>query len=81
MSTSNDNAAPAVIAFVSGAIIGAVAALLLAPKPGREVREKLSELGESAAEKVRRIARDAKFKSSPRANSGDFQYDGGDAWI
>jgi len=29
MSTNNDNAAAAVIAFVSGAVIGSVAALLL----------------------------------------------------
>jgi gas vesicle protein len=47
MSTNNDNAAAAVIAFVSGAVIGVAAALLLAPAPGREVREKLSGLGES----------------------------------
>jgi len=81
MSTNNDNAAAAVIAFASGAVIGIAAALLLAPKPGREVREKLSEFGESAAEKVRRLAREAKFKASPRTKTGDFQYDGGDAWI
>jgi len=81
MSTNNDNAAAAVIAFVSGAVIGVAAALLFAPKPGREVREKLSELGESAAEKMRRLASEAKFKASPKAKSGEFQYDGGDAWI
>ncbi len=81
MSTNNDNAAAAVIAFVSGAVIGAAAAVLLAPKPGREVREKLSEIGESAAEKLRRLRREAKYKSSPRTKTGDFQYDGGDAWI
>ncbi|KAA0889135.1 YtxH domain-containing protein [Oryzomonas japonica] len=81
MSTTNDNAAAAVIAFVSGAVIGAAAALLLTPKPGREVREKLTDLGENAAEKMRRLAREAKFKVSPKAKNGDFQYDGGDAWI
>lgn len=76
----NDNAA-AVIAFVSGAVIGSVAALLLAPKPGREVREKLSDLGENAAEKVRHYTREAKFKVTPRTRVGDYRYDGGDAWI
>jgi gas vesicle protein len=81
MSTTNDNAAAAVIAFVSGAIIGSVAALLLAPKPGREVREQLSDLGESAAEKVKRYAREAKFKATPKTKVGDYRYDGGDAWI
>jgi gas vesicle protein len=81
MSSNNDNAAAAVIAFISGAVIGTAAALLLTPKPGREVREKLSDLGESAADKVRSYAREAKFKVSPKTKTGDFQYDGGDAWI
>lgn len=81
MSTTNDNAAAAVIAFVSGAVIGSVAALLLAPKSGREVREQLSDLGGSAAEKVKRYAREAKFKATPKTKVGDYSYDGGDAWI
>jgi len=81
MSSCNNNAAAAVIAFVSGAVIGTVAALLLAPKPGCEVREKLSDLGETAADKVKRYAREAKFKASSKTKSGDFPYDGGDAWI
>ena len=81
MSTSNDNAAAAVIAFVSGAVVGAAAALLLAPAPGREVREKLSGIGGSTAEKVKRYAREARFKASSRKENGDYQYDGGDAWI
>lgn len=81
MSKSNDNAAAAVIAFASGAVIGAVAALLLTPKPGSEVREKLSDLGETAAEKVRRLAREAKFKVAPKTKGESFDYDGGDAWI
>jgi len=81
MSNSSSNSAAAVIAFASGAIIGAAAALLLTPKPGREVRDKLSDLGESAAEKVRRLAREAKFKVTPRTKTEGYQYDGGDAWI
>ena len=81
MSTNNDNAAAAVIAFVSGAVIGAAAALLLAPAPGRDVREKLSGFGENAAGKMKRLAREARFKASPRAKGGDYEYDGGDAWI
>jgi gas vesicle protein len=81
MSTRNDNAAAAIIAFVSGAVIGSVAALLLAPKPGREVREKLSDLGECAAEKVKKYTRETKFKVSPKSKVSDYRYDGGDAWI
>ena len=81
MSNNNDNAAAAVIAFVSGAVIGVAAALLLAPAPGREVREKLSGLGEGAAVKMKRLAREARFQVTPRTKSGAYQYDGGDAWI
>ena len=81
MSSNNDNAAAAVIAFVSGAVIGVAAALLLAPTPGREVREKLSDLGESAADKMKRLAREARFKVSTRTKGGNYEYDGGDAWI
>lgn len=81
MSNNSNNSAAAVIAFASGAIIGAAAALLLTPKPGREVRDKLSDLGESAADKVRRLAREAKFKVTPRTKTDGYQYDGGDAWI
>lgn len=81
MSTNNDNAAAAVIAFVSGAVIGAAAALLLAPASGRELRVKLTDLGETAAERVKRLAREAKFRSTPKSKGAGFEYDGGDAWI
>jgi gas vesicle protein len=81
MSCNNDNAAAAIIAFVSGAVIGATAALLLTPTPGREVREKLSGLKESAAEQMKRMAREAKFRAGCKTKGNDFQYDGGDAWI
>lgn len=81
MSSNNDHAVAAIIAFTSGAVVGAVAALLLAPQPGREVREKLSDLGETAAEKVKRYAREAKYKVGPKTKAEAFQYDGGDAFI
>ena len=79
--SNNNNAAAAVIAFVSGAVIGVAAALLLAPTPGREMREKLSGFGENAAERMKRLAREAKFKVTPRTKGGNYEYDGGDAWI
>ena len=81
MSTNNDNAAAAVIAFVSGAVIGAVAALLLAPTPGRELRGKISGLGETAADRMKRLAREAKFRVTPKSKVADYEYDGGDAWV
>ncbi|MDD2897793.1 MAG: YtxH domain-containing protein [Desulfuromonadaceae bacterium] len=81
MSNNNDNAAAAVIAFASGAVIGVAAALLLAPASGREIRGKISCLGETATDKMRRLAREAKFKVTPRTKGADYEYDGGDAWI
>jgi gas vesicle protein len=81
MSCNNDNAAAAIIAFVSGAVIGAAAALLLTPKSGNEVREKLCGFTDSAAKKVKSYAREAKFRTAPKAKGEEFQYDGGDAWI
>ena len=81
MSTNNDNAAAAVIAFLSGAVIGTVAALLLAPSSGREMRGKLSDLGETASERMKRLGREAKFRTSFKTKGADYEYDGGDAWI
>ncbi|MDD2365943.1 MAG: YtxH domain-containing protein [Desulfuromonadaceae bacterium] len=81
MSSNNNNAAAAVIAFASGAVIGAAAALLLTPASGREIRCKLSDLGETASEKMKRLAREAKFKVTSKTKSADYEYDGGDAWI
>ena len=81
MSSNSDNAAAAVIAFVSGAVIGVATALLLAPASGREVREKLTGFGENTAERMKRLAREAKFKVTPRTKRGNYEYDGGDAWI
>ena len=81
MSTDNNHAVITVLAFLSGAVIGATAALILTPAPGRKVRGKLAELGESSAEQVKRLAREAKFRMTPRTRCADFKYDGGDAWI
>ena len=81
MSTNNDNAVAAVIAFVSGAVIGVAAALLLTPASGCEMRGKLTDLGETAADRVRRLAREAKFRVAPKTRGADYEYDGGDAWI
>ncbi len=81
MSTNNDNAAAAVLAFFSGAVIGATAALLLTPSPGREMRGKLTGLGETAADRVKRLAREAKFRVATKTRGAGYEYDGGDAWI
>lgn len=79
--SSNNNTATVVMAFFVGAVVGATATLLLTPTSGREVRGKLAALGETSAEEVARLAREAKYRMSPKTNGPDYTYDGGDAWI
>ncbi len=83
MSRSADNVATtALLAFASGALMGAVAALLMAPAPGGETRRKLCDIQEGAAERLKRYAREARFKMAKKGGKGEnLQYDGGDAWI
>lgn len=83
MSRSNDNAVTtAVLALVSGAFLGAVAALLLAPAPGSETRQKLVGLQEDAGKRLRKYADEARGKIvKGKGTAEDLQYDGGDAWI
>lgn len=81
MSNNNNHVVITVMAFLSGAIIGATAALILTPAPGRELRGKLADLGETSAEQVKRLALEAKFMISPKTKCVDYKYDGGDAWI
>lgn len=83
MSRSNDNAiTTTLLALASGALMGAAAALLLAPAPGNETRRKLVDLQEGAGKKLKKYARDAKGKMTGSKNkTEDLQYDGGDAWI
>ncbi len=83
MSRSNDNAiTTAVLALASGALLGAAAALLLAPAPGHETRRKLVDLQEGAGRRIKKYAQDARSKIGAGKEKGeDLQYDGGDAWI
>lgn len=83
MSRSNDNAiTTAVLALASGALLGAAAALLLAPAPGHETRRKLVDLQEDAGRRLKKYAQDARSKiGAGKGKSEDLQYDGGDAWI
>lgn len=81
MSTNNDQFAATLMAFLAGTVIGASAVLLLAPTSGRELRGKLADLSEDPADKVKRLAREAKFRLSPKSKCPDYKYDGGDAWV
>ena len=71
----------AVVAFVAGAVIAAGITLLLTPRTGSEVREKLGDVRENALDKLKSCAKEAKFKMSPKTKDDAFRYDGGDCWI
>lgn len=83
MSRSNDNAiTTAILALASGAVLGAAAALLLAPAPGRETRRKLFDLQEGAGKQLKKYAKETRYKmGASKGKTEDLQYDGGDAWI
>lgn len=69
------------LAFVAGAALGAGLALLLTPKSGKEVREKLGDVTGGAVQKLKEGAREAKFKMSRRTTADAFCYDGGDYFV
>jgi gas vesicle protein len=49
--------------FFLGGVIGAAAALLLAPKPGRETREIIAERGGEVARKAQELANEAQGRA------------------
>jgi gas vesicle protein len=56
MADNQGSAAGVVLAFLSGAALGAVAALLLAPQSGRESREQLGRYARRAEDGLRDLA-------------------------
>ena len=81
MSKSRNNEGAAVMAFLTGAVLAAGITLLLTPKTGKEVREKLGEAKDEALDKIKCCAKEAKFKMSRKTKGDTYRYDGGDAWI
>lgn len=69
------------MAFIAGAACGAVAALLLTPAPGREVRRKIGEAAGEGLDKLKEASREAKFRMSRKTPEDAFQYEGGDCWV
>ena len=78
---SSNNSDSAFLAFVAGAAFGAVAALLLTPTTGKQVRQKLSEVTEDGLEKLKEVSKEAKFKMAKKTPKEAFEYDGGDCWV
>ena len=56
MADDRGSAASVMLAFLSGAALGAVAALLLAPQSGRESREQLRTYARRAEDNLRDLA-------------------------
>ncbi|WP_243371880.1 YtxH domain-containing protein [Geotalea sp. SG265] len=81
MSNNKSNESTAIMAFLAGAVIAAGITLLLTPKTGKEVREKLGEAKDEALDKLKCCAKEAKFRMSPKTKGEALQYDGGDGWI
>jgi gas vesicle protein len=71
----------AVLAFIAGAALAAGVTLLLTPRTGREVRDKLEDVTDEALQRLKEAAREAKFKVSRKTKKDEFMYDGGDCWI
>ncbi len=78
---SGRNESTAFLAFLAGAVVAAGITLLLTPKPGKEIREKLGDVSDDAVQKFRECAREAKFRVSPKTKEDAFYYEGGDCWI
>lgn len=81
MSDSRNTETAAVFAFLAGAVFAAGVAMLLTPKTGREVREKLGDVTEDAVEKLKTCAREARFKVGSKARDDNYKYEGGGCWI
>lgn len=71
MSDHNSSAGPVVLAFVLGAVAGAAVALLYAPAPGEETRQRIKDKAREGREKAEAVAREGReFLARQRDNLG-----------
>ncbi len=68
-------AGPLIFSFFLGGLIGAGVALLLAPKPGRETREKIKEFAGEAREKAEEVIDQVKGKVTTAVEKGKELYE------
>ena len=64
------NASTVFISFLAGAAVGAGLALLVAPKTGKELREKIADLTDDAVSKIKDYASEAQNKISATLEDG-----------
>jgi gas vesicle protein len=71
MSNHNNSAGPVLLAFVLGAAAGAAVALLYAPAPGEETRQRIKDKAREGRDKAEAVAREGReFLSRQRENLG-----------
>ena len=59
-----------ILGFFIGGLVGAGVALLLAPQPGAETRQKIKELADEAKEKAAKYAEEVKTKVTSTVEKG-----------
>jgi gas vesicle protein len=64
------NASTVLLSFLAGAAVGAGMALLVAPKTGKELREKIADLTDDAVTKIKDYASEAQSKISATLEDG-----------
>lgn len=70
MGHERESGAATVLAFLGGAAVGAVAALLLAPQSGRTTREQLRGYARKAEDALREAANEAGQRLEEAVNEG-----------
>jgi gas vesicle protein len=70
--SDNNNAGVGTIflSFLAGATIGAGLALLIAPKPGRELRETIADLADNAVDKIKGYTTEAQERLKSTIDGG-----------
>jgi gas vesicle protein len=67
---SGHGAGSLILAFFIGGLVGAGVALLIAPQPGKETRQKIKDLAEEAKEKAGGYAEQVKEKMTSTVGKG-----------
>jgi gas vesicle protein len=67
---SRYSAGSLILGFFIGGLVGAGVALLLAPQPGAETRQKIKELTDEAKEKAAKYAEEVKSKVTSTVEKG-----------
>ena len=66
----SQSASSIILAFFIGGLVGAGVAMLLAPQPGKEIRQKIKELTDDAKEKAAKYAEEVKSKVTSTVEKG-----------